>query len=193
MYGPFTTTNYKKIATSVESIAKNYDLVSFKVKGFNYFNNEKNKVIYLDIEPSQELKNLRYHLAQKLIKVSKSKSVQDKKNRDDFSFHATVAFKDIDKKINKIWSYLKKKEEPNINQHLLRITILKGRKILYEYDLMQKRLLNRRQSLDKHVYQRTIEILKKKQLPQEYKKRYTPKREKISLWKKIKDFLFCNR
>jgi len=163
MYGPFTTSNYRNIATRVESVAKNYDLVSFRVKGFNYFDNERNKVIYLDIEPSEELKNLRYDLSQELRKVSKTKSFEDKKSKDDFYFHATVAFKDIDRKFDRIRKYIKSKEEPNIHQHLVRITILKGRRILYEYDLMQKKMLNRNQALNHQLYQKTIRMLKKKQ------------------------------
>ncbi len=163
MYGPFTTSNYKNITTRVERVAKNYDLVSFRVKGFNYFDNERNKVIYLDIEPSEELKNLRYDLAQELRKISRTKSLEDKKGKDDFYFHATVAFKDIDRKFDRVWNYIKRKEEPNIHQHLVRITILKGRRILYEYDLMQKKMLNRNQALNRQIYQKTIRILKKKQ------------------------------
>ena len=90
-------------------------------------------------------------------------------NKDKFYFHATIAFKDIDRKFDKIWRYLKKKEEPNINQHLVRITILKGRRILREYDLLQKRVLTRKQSLNRYIYQKTIKILKKHLSPQEYK------------------------
>jgi len=190
MFGPFTTRNEKKMVSAVANVAKNHTLVSFTVKGFNFFDNATNKVIYLDIEPSEGLKQLRFELAGRLRKITNTKSSQDGKSKDKFYFHATIAFKDIDKKFNSIWRYLKKKEEPNINQHLLRITILKGRRILYEYDLMQKRLLNRRQSLNKHVYQRTIDILKRQQASQEYKKRYAPKREKISLWEKIKSYFY---
>jgi len=73
-----------------------------------------------------------------------------------FSFHATIAFKDIDRKFSDIWRYLKSKEEPYINQYLLRITILRKGKILYEYDLMLKRLLNRREALSKRIWKKTI-------------------------------------
>ena len=70
------------------------------------------------------------------------------------------AFRDIDRKFPKIWEYIKSKEEPNINQYLLRITILKNGKILCEYDLMQKRLLSRKEALDRIIWNRTITILK---------------------------------
>ena len=161
MFGPFITRNEKKMISEVANVAKKYTLVPFTVKGFNYFDNSANKVIYLDIEPSEELRQLRYDLASRLKKITTTKSSQDRKNKDEFYFHATIAFKDIDRKFYRILHYLKKKEEPNINQHLVRITILKGRRILCEYDLLRKQMLTRRQALNKQVFQRTIDILKR--------------------------------
>jgi len=151
--GPFETRDIKRVIRDVESVAKNYELVNFKLKGFGYFNNPNGKVIYADIEPSKELEELRWELATRLMKYAELKE-GDKKKR--FSFHATIAFKDIDRKFSGIWRYLKSKEEPNINQYLLRITILRNGKILYEYDLMLKRLLNRREALSKRIWKKTI-------------------------------------
>jgi 2'-5' RNA ligase len=187
MFGPFTTRNERKMISEVANVAKNYTLVPFTVKGFNYFDNPSNKVIYLDIEPSEELKQLRYELSSRLRKITSTKSSQDRKSKDNFYFHATIAFKDIDRKFDKIWHYLKKKEEPNINQHLVRITILKGRRILREYDLLQKRLLTRKQSLNHQLFLQTIKILKKHLSAQKFKTEII-KQDKINTWEKIKSF-----
>jgi hypothetical protein len=129
-----------------------------KLKGFGYFNNPHGKVIYADIEPSKELEELRWELTTRLMKYAELKEWdKDKK----FSFHATIAFKDIDRKFPQIWRYLKSKEEPNINQHLLRITILgKRSKIVCEYDLMLKRIVNRKQALSKRIWKKTSSALK---------------------------------
>lgn len=156
LFGPFTTRNQKKLVSSVVSAGKKYDLVPFKIKGFNHFRNE---VIFLDIEPSNKLKKLRRDLAKGLLKISRTKSFDKSFN---FSFHATVAFKDIRRKFSKIWNYIKQKEELNIKQHLLRITIIKNSRILYEYDLLQKRLLNRNQAKNKGLWKKTIRLLKQK-------------------------------
>ena len=126
-----------------------YNLVPFKVKGFNYFNNTKNKVIYLDIEPSERLVDLRRDIANSLLQVTRTKSTFDDKRK--YYFHSTVAFKDIDHKFNQIWEYISKHKPKQINQHLLRVTILKNGKILYEYDLIQERLLDRRQAKNKNI------------------------------------------
>ena len=157
--GPFETRDIERVITDVESVAKNYNLVNFKLKGFGYFNNPNGKVIYADIEPSKELEELRWELAKRLMKYVELK--EGDKNKK-FAFHATIAFKDIDRKFSDIWRYLKSKEIPNINQYLLRITILRNGKILYEFDLMLKRLLNRREALSNRIWKKTILRLKMK-------------------------------
>ena len=156
LFGPFTTRQEKKMVSEVIKVGREFSLVPFIVKGFDYFDKEQ-KVIYLDIDPSAELKELRQELAKKLNKISDSRQWDNKKQ---FQFHSTVAFKDIDRKFPKIWEYIKKKEEPNIKQHLLRITILKGNKILYEYDLILQKLLNRRQALSRYWLNKTIKNYK---------------------------------
>jgi 2'-5' RNA ligase len=156
--GPFETREIKSVIRDVEGVAKNYSLVNFKLKGFGYFNSQNGKVIYADIEPSKELEELRWELTKRLMRYTK---LQKWDKKEDFSFNATIAFKDIDRKFQKMWQYLQSKEEPNINQYLLRITILgKGSRIVAEYDLMLKRILNRRQALSKRIWARTNYALK---------------------------------
>ena len=152
LFGPFTTKQERKVVLEVVDIGREFSLVPFIVKDFNYFDKE-HKVIYLDIDPSAELKELRRKLSQKLGKISDSQPWDDKKQ---FQFHSTIAFRDIDRKFSRIWEYIKDKEEPNIKQHLLRITIIKGKRILYEYDLILKKLLNRKQALSRYWLNKTI-------------------------------------
>jgi len=156
LFGPFTTRHEEKMVSEVVNVGREFSLVPFIVRGFDYFDKE-HKVIYLDVNPSVELKELRRELAQRLGKISDS---QPWDNQKQFQFHSTVAFRDIDRKFSKIWGYIKEKEEPNIKQHLLRITILKGKRILYEYDLMLKKLLNRRQALSRYWLNKTIKNYK---------------------------------
>jgi 2'-5' RNA ligase len=179
LFGPFTTSYEKRMISEVINIAEKYTLVPFKVKGFNFVDNATNKVIYLDTEPSEELKQLRFELSNRLRKITNTKSSQDRKSKNKFHFHAPIAFKDIDKKFDQVWSYLKEKEEMNIdiNQYLLRITILKDERFLCEYDLLLKRRLNRIQALSKHIYRQTIDTLKEEQECHKYKKIHIKKRK----------------
>jgi 2'-5' RNA ligase len=165
LYGPGRTDDIRKVISSVEEVGRKYSLVPFKVKDFGYFDKTP-KVIYFDISPSKELEDLRWELSQELRKVSIGQSWDSRRNH---SFHATIAFRDIDTKFDKIWSYLKSREEPDISQYLLRITVIGARgRIVCEYDLILKKLLNRRESLSKRLFQKTINGLRELQgLPPE--------------------------
>ena len=185
LYGPFTTNNERRMVSEIQNLCRRYDRIYFSFKKFNYFNNPKNKVIYLDVIPSEHLKQFRYELSAKLRPITSSKSREDRRSKDDFEFHSTIAFKDIDHKFNAIWAYLGKKKIPHIRQTLLRVTIIKNGKILNEYDFLQKRLFNRRQALNKHLWMRTINLLKQKAYPQTIKKQVNPPKQK-SFWEEIK-------
>lgn len=155
LYGPARTYDMRSVISTVQSIGQKYTLVPFKIKGFDYFPNQS-KVIYLDIDPSPELKHLRWELSEALQKISTCQTFDKKK---EFGFHSTVAFKDINKKFEQIQNYTKQ-EEPNIKQYLLRITIVgHKRRILYEYDLVLKKLLNRNESLSRRWWRKTFKEL----------------------------------
>lgn len=163
MFGPFTTSNESKMVSKFVSVSKKYSLIPFKLKGFGNFDN---RVIFVEVIPSEKLKEYRRELAKGLtglrnffiFKTIKTKGITDYK--DYHAFHATIAFKDIGKKFNQILSYLKNRHSPHIEQKLLRMTLLKNGKIFYEYDFLQRRLLNRGEALSKGVWSRTINLLK---------------------------------
>jgi len=165
LYGPGRTDDIRRVMSAVEKVGRRYSLVPFKIKGFGYFDKIP-KVIYFDISPSRELEDLRWELSQELRRVSTGQSWDSQRKN---SFHATIAFRDIDAKFNKIWSYLKSREKPDISQYLLRITVIGARgRIVCEYDLVLKRLLNRREALSKFWWRKTMNRLRELQgLPPE--------------------------
>lgn len=160
LYGPFNTRNERTVISKFHYVCAKYNRILFSFEGFNYFNNPNGKVIYLDIEPSQELINFRYELSQILQNFTYTNSVEDKKGKDGFKFHSTLAFKDIDRNFNEIWDYVNSKDKPHIKQTLLRVALLKNSKILCEYDFIQRRLFNRKLALNRKVFRRTIMLLK---------------------------------
>ena len=159
MYGPFSVSDERRMLSEVVALCRKYDRIPLTFRGFDYFDCAV-KTIYLDIRASEELKQLRYDLAQTLLAITNSSSSRDKKGKDDFCFHSTIVFKHIDHLFPQIWSYIQSKPKPSINQTLLRITILKRGKILAEYDFLQRKLLNRWQSLNRKEFITTINILK---------------------------------
>jgi len=181
IFGPFQTRNEKEMVSKVVSVVKNYNIVRFKMSDFGYFDNPQNKVVYVNIDPSEELEEMRRELSKKLMPIVEKTSPIDINRK--FYYHATIAYKDIDKKFTKIWDYLKNKTPPKYNQRLLRVTILKDGKILNEYDLCQKRLLNRTQAKSKKEFSKTIKQFKSKV------NNFTNKKEiKKTLLDKLKTF-----
>ena len=165
LYGPGATDDIREVVSAVERIGSRYSLVPFKVKGFGFFDKGP-KTIFLDISPSQELEDLRWDLSRELAKVSTCQPWDGSRNH---AFHATIAFKDVDSNFDQIWSYVKSREEPDISQYLLRITVLSARRrIICEYDLVLRKLLSRTEALSKYWWRRTIDRLRELQgLPPE--------------------------
>ena len=154
--GSVQTRDEKRLVQEIVNVCKKYHLVKFKIDGFDNF---EDRVIFVRIKPSEELKNLRLEIAERLYKFC---DVTTKFDRDkEFEFHATLVLKDIDRKFHRIWDYLQTWRIPEMEQYVLRITILKNSRILAEYDLILKKLLNRRDSLDRDIHSKTIKKLEK--------------------------------
>ena len=52
--GPFETKDIERVIRDVESVAKKYNLVNFKLKGFGYFNKSNGNVIYVVSSPHSD-------------------------------------------------------------------------------------------------------------------------------------------
>ncbi len=153
--GSLQTSDEKRLVQEIVDVCKKYDLVKFKIDGFDNF---EDRVIFVKIDPSQELEHLRLEIAERLYRFC---DVTPFDREEKFTFHATLVLKDIQMKFDRIWDYLQTWRIPEMEQYVLRITILKNSKILAEYDLILKKLLNRTDSLDREIYKKTLKKLEK--------------------------------
>ncbi len=161
LFGPFYTRQISDVIQSIKDIGMQFSSLDYKVDGFNYFEKKKTflkipvgkrkSVIYLNIIPHDSLISCQKMLAKRLFSITNTSEFDDPK--DDFYFHATIAMKDISEKFDKIWEYLDNLGI-NFEDSCYRLTLLREGKIMYEYDLTTKRLLNRRQSLSKNLKNR---------------------------------------
>jgi calcineurin-like phosphoesterase family protein len=88
--------------------------------------------------------------------------LSDFDTNSDFTYHTTIVLHDISQKFDKIWDYVQTWKIPEIEQYVIRITILtERRRILKEYDLLLKKTLNRSESLDKTIFRKSIKKLQK--------------------------------
>lgn len=155
LFGPFRCRSINDVVNAIGQAGSKYSELKFQIDGFDYFElkkkflffttSSKKNVIFLKILPSEELKEFRYELAKKLLKITDATDI-DRDSKDGFKFHATIALKDIDRKFDEIWGYLENYKIKS-DEISYRITLLRKGKIVYEYDLQNKKLLTRRQAL----------------------------------------------
>jgi 2'-5' RNA ligase len=158
--GPIKTTNEQKLFHEIIETCTKYDLMTIKFSGFTSFGNMffGNRVLAIKIEQSSELELLRIELVAKLSGFCQLSKFDTRK----WEPHATIAFKDIDKKFGQIKAYLENRNCPEIQHYVLRITLLKNARILCEYDFLQHRTLNRDEALNRENKKTTIMLLKKR-------------------------------
>src|SRR3990172_11305735 len=140
LFGPFRCRSIYEVVNAIGQVGSEYSELKYQIDGFDYFElkkkflflttSTKKNVIYLKIIPSEELKDFRHSLAKKLLKVTDSSNI-DHDSKEKFQFHATIAMKDIDKKFDAIWDYLKN-YEMKLEGISYRITLLRKGKIMYE-------------------------------------------------------------
>ena len=160
LVGSLSTTDEERLIRESVDIIDNYDLLAFKFCGFRSFGNwlRGNRVLAVEIAPSPELRTLRSELVGALISYCQL----SKYDKTEWKPHATIAFKDIDEKFGQIKRFLDSKACPQIRHYVLRITLLKNARILYEYDLLQKRKLNRPESLNRNIKKTTLTLLRQR-------------------------------
>jgi calcineurin-like phosphoesterase family protein/2'-5' RNA ligase len=159
LYGPSEARNLDEVASIVETVARKFTLVPFETTGFGYFDNSDKKWILLEVRPSPELEDLRLKLAEAFNK--KKYLAQPWDLQQTYKFHISIGKTHDPKTFDRLRSKIIHFGRPEINQYLLRITII-GRhsKIHSEYDLILKHLLNRRQALSPGWRKKTIKALR---------------------------------
>ena len=178
---PFYTSQQKRLVSDFKNICKKYSIIKFKINGYDCFDNSK--VVYINIQASKELAQFRMDLIRQIKKYSTLKNY-DEKNK--YSPHTTLAMKLNSSQFNKIKRYVFKKRKISKNYSMVRATLLKGNKILYEYDFLLGKLLNRREAKSRVIYSKTIQGLKRRWTDKKPRKKVIMKKRILS---KIKSWL----
>jgi calcineurin-like phosphoesterase family protein/2'-5' RNA ligase len=157
LVGPFNTNNEKNLIQEFESMCKNYSLMDFEIDGFNTF--ENTKVIYLEVKPSEILKEFRWILSKKLQSFCNLNSYDYER---EFIFHSTIAMKLPNHKYSNLNEYVKNISKVRFKHKLVRVTLLKNGLILREYDFLLKKSLKRNEAKSKQIYLQSMKILTNK-------------------------------
>lgn len=153
---PFYTNKQKQLVNDFNNICKKHPLIKFKIGGYGWF--DKSKVVFRNIIPSKELIQFRKDLIKQIKKYS---TLKDYNSKENYKPHATLAMKLNNSQFNRIKKYVSTKRDISKNYSMVRATLIKGNKILYEYDFLLNKLLNRREAKSKALYSKTINKLKR--------------------------------
>jgi len=156
--------------------------MSLFISDHNTFKNSR--VVYVDINPSKELDNFRWELSKRLKSYCKLKPIDYKRK---YHFHATLAMKLNHDQFKKVKSYVNNNKYLKFKHIVVRVTLLKGQRILREYDFLLRRPLTRKLAKSRSVYRRTMGLLNKYFNENNHKKRGTIQKKR-SLLKKIFGF-----
>ena len=180
LVSPFTTENEQRLIRDFYNICSGNPVMNFSVRGFNTF--EENRVMYVDIHPGKQLEKFRWHLSKKLRSYCDLKPIDCKRK---YYFHSTIAFKLSPQKFQQVKSYIQSKSRPDFRHAVVRITLLRNSSILREYDFMQRKMFDRQGAINRAVYRRTMELLKRY-----FEGTYRPDDKIKSLfWNRIKTLL----
>lgn len=155
LYGPYDTNEGHEAKRIVKDVLSGYDIVPYRIDGFGRF--EENDVIYANVIPSPELRNLRRELARRLRPISRNNPRHDSDYFHDF--HITVAFRDIADHFDEIWTYVQEEFDVHFDAYATRITSLHRREMMWEYDLPCDRELSPNDATSAASWERTTEVL----------------------------------
>lgn len=150
---PFTTKKQKRLVSDFKKCCSRQSMMRFTVDGIGIF---PFYVVFAKVKPERKL----VHLRNQIIKSIKPYCNIRDLNRP-YKPHTTIALRMGLIKFLRIWIYLIQKPKVVFTNPIMRITLLKGKKILCEYDFTNKKLLNRRQAKSRKELSKTFKNLQR--------------------------------
>lgn len=148
LVGGFSTRYEDRLIKDFRSMCCGVGIIGYVIEGIDVFSDTG--VVYLDVQPSNELIIFRRELRDRLRKYC---TLSEWDFVEPFEFHSTIVAHIDQDKIRAINRHIS--HDQRYSHRMLRATLLKDGKILAEYDFLLKRLLSRREALSKQVLDKT--------------------------------------
>lgn len=132
------------ILESVREELKSARVLEFKVKNYDFFDNEDKKPIFLKVGFDKNFNTLRERL---VARLRKKVEIVDNYEQEGFNPHISLGYTEDKKDAKGIVDYLNNKYYNKMRQILDRISILNGNRILWEYDIFNRKTLSRTEAL----------------------------------------------
>lgn len=155
LFGPYNTDRGREVKQTLTRVLSDFDIVPYRIAGFGAF--EENNVIYANIVPSPEFRRLRRRISRELRPLTYNYQSHDS---DFFATpHITIAFRDIDGQFDAIWEYVTSEYDPQFDEYATRVTSLRRRNMLWEYGLLQDRVLSSDEATSRQSWKQTTALL----------------------------------
>jgi len=149
LLGPYNSRRPEKLKETTRETLAAFDVVPFRVTGFGHFDE---RVVYATVVPSPKLFALREQLATDLRPVAYN--LED--DSEGFEqFHITIAYKDIERQFDDIWSFVTENYELQREAYATRVTTLERRRMVWEWDLPRGVELRQREATTDASWRRT--------------------------------------
>lgn len=157
LFGPYDTTKGLEVKKRTQSVLSNYDVVRFSISGFGQFS--ESNVVYFEVEPSVELREMRRELARTLFPLSTGYPEWDTK--DQYQFHVTVET-NLGHKCDSVYEYVRSEYDVEMELYAKRVTALDKRNMMWEWDLPRGVELSSEAATSRKSWRRTdIELARK--------------------------------
>lgn len=158
LVGPFSTDDEERLIADFTRICQDLDTVpNYEIDGYGFF--DASRVVFVKIEPDENLRQFRYRLSQALAPYC-SLRAYDLDDAGGFRFHSTIAMKLDWLTFMRIRWHFRNQECVRYRHHPIRVTLLRNSRLVCEYDFVQGRMLTRSQALSRATMMRDYEILK---------------------------------
>ena len=152
LFGPYDTNQGAQVKQSVQEVLSRYHLVPYRISGFDRF--EKKNVIFADVEPSSELRSLRRDLSENLRPITHDQRPWD--GNFCYDFHITIAKAESTSEFEKIWEYVTDNYNPDFDTYAKRVTSLRGREMMWEWDVPRSEELRQADATSEHTWEQTL-------------------------------------
>jgi len=177
LYGPFRTREERTVLARLRDVCANYDIVPYRLQGFEHFNRE---TVYADVHTSQPLRELRYQLSQELEPVTFDAEAWD--HNRWFNFHTTVARRES-QKFEEIWDHVQNHERIKHDGYVKRINLIKDHNIRKEYSVPQGRFLNSDAATSRPGWARDRTLIDRWQRPSDHDELVPSQPGRVTRWK----------
>lgn len=164
LFGPYDTDQGSTVKRVLLDIFEDFDCVPYRVDGFDTF--RKNRVVYARVIPSHELRELRREISRRLRPITYNYRPHD--SHDWYEFHITLAYKDVGNQFRPILHHLERNHAPSFDSYATRITSLRRRSMMWEFDLPRGELMTSREATSRASWEGTMAALENLKQPDDH-------------------------